>query len=175
MVCEEHIPLRFDQWECSWVETKNISFILVSKYKLLLSCEPLPFIFDYLPSAYLIAHNCETTWRFWLSNSVVPTFVRTVKHFDIFHYKHTNPTSHCFKNPHHCPLLFLSFPLFLLFCYIAVGILSFSLLTFSSLSLGYGLLTMVCLELHLSSPICKCPSVLSPHVLYRTCSFLPHE
>jgi len=82
------------------VETKNISFILVSKYKLLLSREPLPFIFDYLPSAYLIVHNCGTTWRFWLSNSVVPTFVRTVKHFDIFHYKYINPTPYCFKNPH---------------------------------------------------------------------------
>jgi len=85
-VWEEHTPLRFDWWECSWVETKNISFILVSKYKLLLSREPLSFIFDYLPSAYLIAHNCGMTWRFWLFNSVVSTFVRIVKHFDISIY-----------------------------------------------------------------------------------------
>ena len=80
MVREECISLRSNQWECSQVETKNISFILVSNNKCLLSHELLPCIFDYLPSAYLIAHNCGMTWRFWFSDSVVPTFVRTVKH-----------------------------------------------------------------------------------------------
>ena len=84
-------------------KTKNISFILVSKYKLLLSREPLSFIFDYLPSAYSITHNCGTTWRFWLSNLVVPTFVRTVKHFNISIYTpiinthiYSSPNLNCF-------------------------------------------------------------------------------
>ena len=91
MVWEECIPLRSNWWECSQVETKNISFILVSNNKCLLSCKPLPFVFDYLPSAYLIAHNCGTTWRFWFSDSVVPTFVRTVKHVYILIWNYIPP------------------------------------------------------------------------------------
>ena len=74
------------------METKNISFILVSNNKPLLSHEPLPFIFDYLPSAYSIVHNCGTTWRFCLSNLVISTFVRTVKHIDISIYIHITNT-----------------------------------------------------------------------------------
>ena len=61
----------------------------MSNNKLLLSHELLSFIFDHLPSAYSIAHNCGTTWRFWFSDSVVPTFVRTVKYIHIF-YLHTH-------------------------------------------------------------------------------------
>ena len=87
MVWEECTPLRSDWWECSRVETKTF---LLSKYlniKLLLSCEPLPFIFDHLPSAYLIAHNCGTTWRFWFFDSVVHTFVKDSKAHLYFYLK----------------------------------------------------------------------------------------
>ena len=45
------------------METKNISFNLVSNNKCLLSHELLSFIFDYLLNAYLIVHNCGMTWR----------------------------------------------------------------------------------------------------------------
>jgi len=64
-------------------KTKYISFILVSNNKCLLSHEPLPFMFDYLLSTYSIACNCGMTWRFWFSDLVIPTFVRTVKHIYI--------------------------------------------------------------------------------------------
>jgi len=81
------------------VETKNISFILVSNNKLLLSHEPLPSIFDYLPSVYSIAYNCGMTRRFWLSDSVVPTFVRTVKHIDISIYLPITNKSPLYQSP----------------------------------------------------------------------------